>query len=124
MRIGVTRIGGKGFLEEFNCLGKFLLFQLTVTRTSQCRSVVSVDLQSAVKIRRCFLKLALRDVYIATLRERLIVFVIELNGPIETLQSLECFLAAFELQTFVEGLPCLPGNFLLIFARSDNPGLR
>ncbi len=124
MRIGVIRIGGNRFLEEFDRVGKFPLFQLTVAGTPQCRTVVSVDLQSAVKIRRCFFQLALRDVYITAFRERLIVFVIEFDGPIETLQSLEWFIVTLELQTFVESLSCLPGNPLLIFIGSDNAGLR
>ena len=59
MRIGVIRIAGNGFLEELNRVRKFLLFQLTVAGTSQCRSVVSVDLQSAFKIRRGFFQFAL-----------------------------------------------------------------
>src|SRR6266404_5598828 len=124
MRIGVIRIGGNGFLEEFDRIGKFFLFQLTVTGTSQCRPIVSIDLESLFKIRGGFLQLALRDVYIAALRERLIVFVIEFDRLVETLQSLEWFIVSFELQTRVECLTCLLGNPLLIFTRSDNTGPR
>ncbi len=97
MRIGIVRIGGNGFLEEFDRVGKFFLFQLAITQASQCRSVMSVDLQSTVKIRGGFLQLALRDVYIPALRERLIVVLIEFDSPIETLQCLEWLIVTFEL---------------------------
>jgi len=46
---------------------------------------MSVDLQSLVKIYGGFLQLALRDVYIPPLSERLIVVVIEFDSPFETL---------------------------------------
>src|SRR5437660_958991 len=97
MRIGDIRIREKGFLEEFDRIGKFFLFQLAVTGTSQGRSVVSVDLQSAIKIRGSFFQVALRNVYVAELRQRLVIIVIELDGPVETFQSLERLIVAFEL---------------------------